>query len=102
MRLVATEELPARAVKPKPLPTPEPAPPLPTTSPTSTRTLEIMARAVAGALATRAILLLTIVGAFVLTVMAMIHQSPWALAPLALYCCSAIPAVVYLEIRRRE
>ena len=60
-----------------------------------------MVRAVVEALSTRVILLLTIFGAFVLTVLAMWRETPLALATLALYCFSAIPAVVYLEIRRR-
>lgn len=60
-----------------------------------------MVRAVVEALSTRAILLLTIFGAFILTVLAMWRETPLALATLALYCFSAIPAVVYLEIRRR-
>lgn len=61
-----------------------------------------MVRAVVSTLSTRAILLFTILGAFVLTILAMIHQSAFSLASSALYCFSAIPAVVYLEIRRRE
>ena len=79
---------------PPPLAAPEPAPAAPG--------LDTIARAVASALSTRAILMLAILGAFVLTIMAMHEQSPYALATLALYCFSAIPAVVYLEIRRRE
>lgn len=60
-----------------------------------------MLRTITEALSTRAILLMTIVGAFVLTIMAMSRENAWSLATLGLYCFSAIPAVVYLEIRRR-
>jgi hypothetical protein len=75
------------------------------TSPAAPHTpspLESITRAVVATLSTRAILMMAIFGAFVLTIMAMRQQNPWALATLALYCFSAIPAVVYLEIRRRE
>ena len=78
-------------------------PPAPTPiDPQRNEGLALMARAVAEALSLRAILLLTVLGAFVLAVMAMSQQTPWALATLALYSFSAIPAVVYLEIKRRQ
>lgn len=62
---------------------------------------EAIVRAVTEVLSTRAILLLTIFGAFVLAVLAMWRETPFALATLGLYAFSAIPAVVYLEVRKR-
>ena len=51
-------------------------------------------------LSLRAILLLTLLGAFVLALKAMSDQTPMALGVLAIYCFCAVFPVAFLEIRR--
>jgi hypothetical protein len=52
-------------------------------------------------LSARALLLLTLLGAFVLAVMAMAWQTPAALEVLIAYAILAVLPVTYLEARRR-
>jgi hypothetical protein len=70
-----------------------------TTGPT---TLELMLRVLVEALSARAILLLSLIGAFVLAYRAMSLQTVASLEVLGLYGGFAILPIAYLEIRRRQ
>jgi hypothetical membrane protein len=61
-----------------------------------------MFKAMGFALSARMILLVTLVGAFVLAVMAMREQSVASLEVLVAYGILAVIPVAYLEIRRRS
>ncbi len=71
----------------------------PATGPT---TLELMLRVLVEALSARAILLLSLIGAFVLAYRAMSLQTLASLEVLGLYGAFAILPIAYLEIRRRQ
>ena len=85
------------------------APPAPAPEPTLTAlqpsTLDVVLAAFAAlgyALSARALLLLSLVGAFVLSLMAISSQTLPALEVLIAYCCFTVIPVSYLEIRRRQ
>jgi hypothetical protein len=54
------------------------------------------------ALSARALLLLSLIGAFVLSLMAITSQTLAALEVLIAYCCFTVIPVAYLEVRRRQ
>jgi len=100
VRRLHVEEVPVRA---KPVRT-EPQSISGTGSP-EPKTHDAMIAAFSGlgyALSARALLLLTLVGAFVLAVMAMQSQTNPALAVLIAYCLLTVVPVSYLEIMRRK
>ena len=79
-----------------------PAPTTPTPQPS---TLDVIVSAFAAlgyALSARALLLLSLIGAFVLSLMAITSQTLPALEVLIAYCCFTVIPVAYLEIRRRQ
>ena len=79
-----------------------PMPTIPTPQPS---TLDVVVSAFAAlgyALSARALLLLSLVGAFVLSLMAITSQTLPALEVLVAYCCFTVIPVAYLEIRRRQ
>ena len=79
-----------------------PAPTTPTPQPS---TLDVVVSAFAAlgyALSARALLLLSLIGAFVLSLMAITSQTLPALEVLVAYCCFTVIPVAYLEIRRRQ
>lgn len=76
---------------PPPMPTPE--------NPTSSQSFSSLELLVA-ALSARSLLMLALIGAFVLSIYVMMHESPLNLAALVVYCLFAILPVAYLEIRR--
>jgi len=81
---------------------PAPAPTIPTPQPS---TLDVVVGAFAAlgyALSARALLLLSLIGAFVLSLMAITSQTMPALEVLVAYCCFTVIPVAYLEIRRRQ
>ena len=81
---------------------PPPAPTIPTPQPS---TLDVVVGAFAAlgyALSARALLLLALIGAFVLSLMAITSQTLPALEVLVAYCCFTVIPVAYLEIRRRQ
>jgi hypothetical protein len=51
-------------------------------------------------LAVRAILLVSVIGAFYLTVIAIDRPDPWRMAALAIYCVVTVIPVVWLSSRR--
>ena len=77
------------------------------TSPTpssSYSTLDVTVTAFAGlgyALSARALLLLSLIGAFILSLMAIQSQTLAALEVLGVYCVFTVVPVCFLEIRRR-
>lgn len=82
----------------------EPSPPPPAPEPPKTvdpRRLELMLRVVVQVLSLRAIMLLSMIGAFVLATRAMADQTYMALGVLGVYCLFGIIPIAYLEIRRK-
>ena len=73
------------------------APPTPKADPAR---FEAMLKGLVAVLSLRAILLLTLCGAFALAMKAMTDQTGMSLGVLAIYCLCAIFPVAYLEIRR--
>ena len=107
VRLLAVEEMPAapsrrlKAEQPQPtqiLPSPQPTPA--SSGPTNLDLTIAVLKAAGFALSARALLLLALVGAFVLTLQAMSSQTPASMEILAIYGVFAILPVAYLETRR--
>ena len=76
-----------------------------TSAPLPASTLDVVVTAFSAlgyALSARALLLLSLVGAFVLSLMAITSQTTSALEVLIAYCCFTVIPVAYLEIRRRQ
>ena len=99
-RLNVEEVAPRR--RPTEVQLPPPAPTIPTPQPS---TLDVVVGAFAAlgyALSARALLLLSLIGAFVLSLMAITSQTLPALEVLVAYCCFTVIPVAYLEIRRRQ
>jgi len=74
-------------------------------TPPQPSTLDVVVAAFAAlgyALSARALLLLSLIGAFVLSLMAITSQTMPALEVLIAYCCFTVIPVAYLEIRRRQ
>jgi len=74
-------------------------------TPPQSSTLDVVVAAFAGlgyALSARALLLLALIGAFVLSVMATTTQTLSSLYVLIAYCLFTVIPVAYLEIRRRQ
>ena len=68
-------------------------------------TLDVIVAAFAAlgyALSARALLLLSLIGAFVLSLLAITSQTMPALEVLIAYCCFTVIPVAYLEVRRRQ
>jgi len=77
----------------------------PTTPTPQPSTLDVVVSAFAAlgyALSARALLLLSLIGAFVLSLLAITSQTTAALEVLVAYCCFTVIPVAYLEIRRRQ
>ena len=108
VRLLHVEELPPaapakrlKAERPTEAPLPTAPSPTPASSAPTNLDLTIAVLKAAGfALSARALLLLALVGAFVLTLQAMSSQTPAAMEILAIYGVFAILPVAYLETRR--
>jgi hypothetical protein len=87
-------------------PTEAPSTPVALTPPApQPSTLDVVVGAFAAlgyALSARALLLLSLVGAFVLSLMAITSQTLPALEVLIAYCCFTVIPVAYLEVRRRQ
>lgn len=78
---------------------------MPTTPTPQPSTLDVVVSAFAAlgyALSARALLLLSLIGAFVLSLLAITSQTTAALEVLVAYCCFTVIPVAYLEIRRRQ
>jgi hypothetical protein len=100
-RLNVEEVLPKRRPM-EMLSAPAPVAMMPTPQP-STLDVTVAAFAALGyALSARALLLLALIGAFVLSLMAITSQTLPALEVLVAYCCFTVIPVAYLEIRRRQ
>lgn len=84
------------------LPPPPPPVQIPVQSKTDPAKLEMMLRTVIQVLSLRAILLLALIGAFVLSLRSMANGGYASLIVLAIYCLCAILPVAYLEIRRHQ
>lgn len=83
----------------------QPLMPQPVSIPQQPSTLDVVVAAFAGlgyALSARALLLLALIGAFVLSVMATTTQTLSSLYVLIAYCLFTVIPVAYLEIRRRQ
>ena len=63
---------------------------------------EMIARVMIQGLSLRALMLLTLVGAFTLARQAMADQSYLSLGALGIYCVLGILPITYLEIRRSQ
>ena len=102
VRRLNVEEVAPRKRPMELLSAPAPAPTTPTPQPS---TLDVVVGAFAAlgyALSARALLLLSLIGAFVLSLMAITSQTMPALEVLVAYCCFTVIPVAYLEIRRRQ
>ena len=79
--------------------------PTPTPAQPQHSTLDVVITAFAAlgyALSARALLLLSLIGAFVLSLLAITSQTLPALEVLLAYCCFTVIPVAYLEVRRRQ
>ena len=102
VRRLNVEEVAPRKRPMEVLSAPPPAPTIPTPQP-STLDVTVAAFAALGyALSARALLLMSLIGAFVLSLMAITSQTLPALEVLIAYCCFTVIPVAYLEIRRRQ
>jgi hypothetical protein len=102
VRRLTVEESDARS-RPNPRPTGQPIAPEP--QPQSHSTLDVIVVAFTGlgyALSARMLLLLSLIGAFILAVMAMKDQTLPGLEVLIAYAVFTVIPVAYLEIRRRQ
>lgn len=103
VRRVSVEEVPpSPRLRTIPLSTPQNPSPLPLQT---SSTLEVIVAAFTGlgyALSARALLLLSLIGAFVIALRAMDNLTPMSLAGLAIYALFTVIPVAYLEVRRRS
>lgn len=104
VRRLQVEEV-SQKRKPQMEATQQPLLPQTTPTPQQSSTLDLVVAAFAGlgyALSARALLLLALIGAFVLSVMATTAQTFASLYVLIAYCLFTVIPVAYLEIRRRQ
>ena len=105
LKAVPTDTIPLAEPTPQETPSTPSEPTDPQPEPYRADTLEMMATAFGAlgmALSARAILLLSVVGAFILAVLAMMSPTTVKLGVLAVYAVLVVIPCVVLEIRKRQ